>query len=735
MNPMFDNLSPRRIDIPPTQFYTLVDIVESLRSKNESLKTFEDHLGKVAEEMDHFQSIFTHAREAMNRATPRRKRANFGQGAPSADDFEDKGTDANFIEVGQVIFDVMQNGYDAAHQVAQTLRPGELLLSKKRYEEHEESEDIQKMLYQVHLNSGTLSRVLMGLQLLDNFDTEMEKLIKEAGQMLEAYHKKLNHRHTVEGIKIVEDPIITDIALSVYDNIDAHGEIEDGKKPDELSAYSVSKAQTLMKAVKHRDVMELICTPDRLNEFVVGGLNNLWYSVSFLFNQFKLEIEEVKLALNTYKKRKRIPESAMFDYISQLKTLNPAEITERDRQGLLSREERYALEFRNETVELVVKALKDQGVSSDDVVKRVLDRKAELRQFFHEENTFYVCKIGSGNAFGGEAPGALKVIPGQRPVASLDEIIGSGFDEVKDFINEIEVTSKWHDLFMATSPSKTADKANVLLIGPQGCGKSEILRAVGSDKDSIGVFAQGSDFLTCWMGEAEKNPKRLFEAGLKLSKEAKKRVHFLIDEIDAVMNTDEMAGKRSVNLTLEFQILMDGVVQYPNLSVWGATNHPQRIPTPMLRRFNKVLIVGELTQKERTALLKHFVGGFLPTDIKTSAWEEAAERMEGAVGDILRKVADEIWRKKMTSFVSKNPEEADRLLKVLNAEGQFNIADFDHKAREKLKRQLKTHVLVKPEDLMSSVDHHLGNLAIRKEIEVAQATYAQAHELVASLNQ
>ena len=323
---------------------------------------------------------------------------------------------------------------------------------------------------------------------------------------------------------------------------------------------------------------------------------------------------------------------------------------------MLSAEERFALNFKNETLKSVSARLRDNHSTPKDLIAYVLKRKAELRDYYRDENSFYVCRISAGNPFLGSAPGELEVIPGVRPVVDLGEIAGSGFDEVKAFIGQVETSSKWYDLFLATSPSRTADKSNVLLVGPMGCGKSEVLRAVGGDKKSIGIFASGSDFLTCWKGEAEKNPKRLFEAAHKLQRESKKHVHILIDEIDTILNGDR--GHESfgnTNLTTEFQNLMDGVVHYPNLSIWGATNNPERIPMPMIRRFSKVVIVGELDQEQRSDLLKRFTS-FMPTNgITPEAWGALASRIEGATGDVVRKIVDHVWRTKMTSFVQGNP--------------------------------------------------------------------------------
>jgi hypothetical protein len=66
--------------------------------------------------------------------------------------------------------------------------------------------------------------------------------------ILDQYYKMINHRHSVEGIKIHLDPITTDIALSIYQNVDSHGEIQDGKNPDEISAYTMRKAILLAES-------------------------------------------------------------------------------------------------------------------------------------------------------------------------------------------------------------------------------------------------------------------------------------------------------------------------------------------------------------------------------------------------------------------------------------------------------------------------------------------------------
>src|SRR6185436_12094347 len=274
------------------------------------------------------------------------------------------------------------------------------------------------------------------------------------------------------------------------------------------------------------------------------------------------------------------------------------------------------------------------------------------------------------------------------------------------------------------------------LIGPQGSGKSEVLRAVGGDKKSIGIYVQPSDLLTCWKGEAEKNPKRLFEAALRIQKESNKQVFILIDEVDTILNDDHARGGfGSTNLTTEFQQLMDGILQYPHIAVWAATNHPERIPMPMIRRFSKVAIVGELDQADRVKLLKHFMG-FLPIaeDFPEKTWVEAADKLEGAVGDTVRKIADHVWREKMTWLVDHHPAQAEQIAAFLEQKEQFQLSRFDSAQRALMHKKIRVCMAVQPKDVLSSVDLHLDNIAIRSEIATAKETYERSKMFLAGIN-
>jgi len=735
---------PTVVEINPSRFYAVVDLIQK---EQKDPKRAED-LGRVRDRFEQMAEAISKSAESLNktelallheaRMTSRRDRA-FSSDMENEDLFKETRNFRSFLRIAAETVRAFQDQFSGFRAILSGLEPGNLILSKKRHSDNPESfEALQHMSYELQMNRPTIESYVGALGRARMIKADLLNVGRAMERFLDDYYQGLTDRHSVQGIKVHRDPIATDVAISIYENVDAHGEIESGKDPSKLTAYSMRKARVLAEALKTPFVEGLIRNPESFSEFIRGTLELLWKTSDeiekFLSEHFKV-LDKVSPAL---KYKAHTNNFEFEDLLMRLDDLDPSTVEFRESHTLLTKEERFNAEFRNETLAEVVEYLTDPDGTSEDLIQYILERKAELRRYFQDENSFYTCRISAGNPFLGEAPGALSVIPSQRPHANLNDILGSGFADIKDFIESIDKATQFHDLFLATSPSKTADKSNVLLVGPMGCGKSEILRAVGADPKSISIFASGSDFLTCWKGEAEKNPKRLFEAGLKLQKEARKQVHFLIDEIDSVLNNDKGMGQ--TNLTLEFQILMDGVVHYPGLSVWGATNFMERIPMPMIRRFNKVAIVGELEQDDRVKLLQHFVN-FLPTKNfgtnGSSPWGGFAKKLEGATGDVVRKIADHLWRAKMTEFVKSHPKVAEEIVKWLGTtEGDgksFNVSSFTREQREELKGKIVPYVHVTPEDVEKTIGMHLDNQAIIAEIETAKATYQNAREFLASI--
>jgi ATPase family associated with various cellular activities (AAA) len=594
------------------------------------------------------------------------------------------------------------------------------------------SDELNSLNMEQKLNQGAMTSFIQGLTLLERMSKTYEKYLAIQARNVESYFEKLQNRHK-SGIRVCEFPLngevvksatLTDATILVWDNLDKVGEIEGGADKNELSAYTLHRANSMIEAAKHDDVWVWLVDPAAQLIGWVKTIHPMVVSIHNFVIRMKTELGDSIWKLNSLDLK-----SIAREFEDVVDSLNLMQITEKTTERVVSKTEKFAIEHRNKSLQRVADLL--AGASGlTEIVHEVLKLKIEERNFYVKENSFYVCTIGTGNQFTGEAPGALKVIPGEKPHVKLTNIWGDGFDEIRDFIGGMDEARKWSPLFLSTSPSGSTDKNNMLFVGPQGCGKSQAMRAIASRSDSIAIFATGSDFLTAWFGESQKNPKRLFEEAVKLHKTSGMPVFILIDEIDMVLNEDRSSSK--INLSLEFQNLMDGIVAYPGITLIGATNNVERIPTPMLRRFAKVLLVGELSRQDSVKILRHYLETYLPCESFTEEqYGEWARLLEGATGDAIRKVIDEVWLTFMRGFISSHNDVAESILKFIHDShgDNFDISMLTDEERAEIKERIKgTNQVVTSLLVDEQMVKLLNNFAVRKQIEVARNTYRKARQ-------
>lgn len=586
---------------------------------------------------------------------------------------------------------------------------------------------MQSLALEQKINSGATASFTTGLLKLENVMLFIESYFKNIRFAYENMYNTLKSRHSEGGIEIQKhqgypSPVLTDVAITIWDNLDKAGEIENGSSKDELSVYTVNRAKSMIVAANNLwfwfsncDEYIALSVDDTMSIFNVvftnvTALNNILGNPIWKYNSLYSRVE---LEYN--------------DMVDCLLDMPLSEITYKESGTKISRSERFAINHKNRCIKEIHELLCSEA-TVDEISDKALELKAEERRFLLEENSFFVCRIGTGNMFAGEAPGALEVIPGEKPVANLDNIWGSGFNEIRQFISDSKEAENWSNLYLATSPSFTTDKANALLVGPPGCGKTQVFRSISNDPDSITIFAVGSDFFTAWSGESQKNPKRLFEAAVKLRKASGKTVYILIDEIDELLSNDRRNGT-NINLTNEFQVLMDGVVNYPGIRLWGATNFPDRIPSAMIRRFSRVEVVGELDQEDRESTLRYYIENFLPvTDDIGEYYEIWARKLEGAVGDIIRKVADEVWKRSMSALIHNHPDTAKKASEFIreNFGDNFDVSEMNEEDRQVLKSIIAESYQVGPLLVTSALNGLLSNAAVRDQISHAATVYAQA---------
>ncbi|MFH1413433.1 MAG: ATP-dependent zinc metalloprotease FtsH [Candidatus Omnitrophota bacterium] len=183
----------------------------------------------------------------------------------------------------------------------------------------------------------------------------------------------------------------------------------------------------------------------------------------------------------------------------------------------------------------------------------------------------------------------------------------AGVDEAKEELQEVIEFLKDPKKFQ-----KLGGKIpkGVLLVGPPGCGKTLIARAVAGEAGVPFFSISGSDFVEMFVGVGASRVRDLFEQGRKAGKVSGKGAIIFIDEIDAVGRL-RFAGiggghderEQTLNALL---VEMDGFDAIQGLILIAATNRPDTLDPALLRpgRFDRHIVVNLPDIKGREEILK-----------------------------------------------------------------------------------------------------------------------------------
>lgn len=155
----------------------------------------------------------------------------------------------------------------------------------------------------------------------------------------------------------------------------------------------------------------------------------------------------------------------------------------------------------------------------------------------------------------------------------------------------------------------------ILMIGPPGCGKTYLAKAIATEANLPFISMSGSEFVEMFVGVGASRIRKLFKKARNLAY-AEGGCIIFIDELDAVGAQRAVdrgfGGQTESNTTLnQLLVEMDGLKEKEyNIAVIGATNAPQSfLDQALLRpgRFDRKIYVDLPNLEERGKLFQYYL--------------------------------------------------------------------------------------------------------------------------------
>jgi len=215
----------------------------------------------------------------------------------------------------------------------------------------------------------------------------------------------------------------------------------------------------------------------------------------------------------------------------------------------------------------------------------------------------------------------------ERPSLRFDDV--AGLEDVKQDIRLKMIYPFEHADLAARFGIRPG--GGVLLYGPPGTGKTMLAKATAGEIDAAFFRISPADVLSKWVGEAEQNIKKLFDAAA-----SEKRSIIFIDEIEALVPARRDEGS-SVMQRVVPQILqgMEGFDKKSGQPIlfMGATNVPWQLDPAVLRpgRFDEKVYIPLPDVTARRKMLEVYLSHRpLAEDVILDSLAEILEGYSGA---------------------------------------------------------------------------------------------------------
>lgn len=150
----------------------------------------------------------------------------------------------------------------------------------------------------------------------------------------------------------------------------------------------------------------------------------------------------------------------------------------------------------------------------------------------------------------------------------------------------------------------------LLMLGPPGCGKTYLAKAIATEAKLPFISMSGSEFVEMFVGVGAGRIRSLFKRARHLS-ELEGGCIIFIDELDA-LGASRGGGQTEHNQTLnQLLVEMDGLKEKDlNIVIIGATNAPQNFLDPALLRpgrFDRKIYVDKPNLEDREKLFVYYL--------------------------------------------------------------------------------------------------------------------------------
>ncbi|HTF57257.1 MAG TPA: ATP-binding protein [Planctomycetota bacterium] len=314
----------------------------------------------------------------------------------------------------------------------------------------------------------------------------------------------------------------------------------------------------------------------------------------------------------------------------------------------------YLLELARQSDPDLRKVRTRQAAKLIELAKNLKQRRRAVR----EKAAARAAGGGAKDDEAGEVPEDWLVA--ERPKIRFGDI--AGLEDVKEQIRVKMIYPFTH--VEQAKKYRIRTGGGILLFGPPGTGKTMIAKAVAGELDATFFAIAPSEILNKWVGESEKNIRKLFDAARRCA-----RAVIFIDEVEALTPPRRDGESGGVMQRVVPQILneLDGFdrKEGQNLLFMGATNEPWNIDTAMLRpgRLDEKIYVGLPEAPARRKILEMNLGDVpLDGDVDLDRITSRLEGYSGAdIAYLCRKVAEE-------TFLDSVEKKIDR---------QIGAGDFD----------------------------------------------------------